>query len=98
MLATQLHQEQEETHSSIAEEMRRDDEELKRAVERTDERNELILDLIRVSRKPGSGLLDPKVGFVLRLYCLHRRWVQLGPGAQKKDGEICRNSRGDPTV
>ena len=72
MLATQLHQEQEAAQSSIAEEMQRDDEELKRAVERTDERNELILDLIRVSRKPGSGLLDPKVGCVL-CHHLHRR-------------------------
>lgn len=60
-LATQLHPEQETANQAVSQDMMRDDEELSRAIERIDERNELIMDLIRVSRKPGSGLLDPKV-------------------------------------
>ena len=67
VLASQLHQEQEAKNKTIAEEMLNDDKELSKAIERIDERNELIMDLIQVSRKPGSGLLDPKVGL-----CIHR--------------------------
>ena len=67
VLATQLHPEQEAANQAVAEEMMQVDEDVSKAIERIDERNELIMDLIRVSRKPGSGLLDPKVWSVLNI-------------------------------
>lgn len=61
VLATQLHPEQEAMQRKVTNEMLANDAEQIKAIERIDERNELIMDMIRVSRKPGSGFLDPKV-------------------------------------
>lgn len=61
LLATLLHPDQESKNQQIMKEVIEKKEESMRKIKSIDERNELITDLIKVSRKPESGLLDPKV-------------------------------------
>lgn len=83
VLATQLHPEQEAEKQQIVEDITEDDDELSKMVERIDERNELIINLVRVSRKPGSGLLDPKVTFFKNEGCR-----DLGTHSKTKSSKI----------
>eukprot|EP00210_Caulerpa_lentillifera_P002357 g2261.t2 len=61
LLATLLHPDQESKSQQIMKFLIENEDEAIRQIQSIDKRNELISDLIRVSRKPGSGLLDPKV-------------------------------------
>lgn len=86
LLATLLHPEQETKNQQIMQEVIEKKEEAIGKIRSIDERNEVITDLIKVSRKPESGLLDPKVSFIKLCWRITILLFAIGTRSTKKSG------------